>query len=145
MLPGFPTTLNVAIGSVLLGFVMAFFPFLAQPIMRRITDGDDIALGHFGTTGYVISAWIGKWAGRNSKSTEEIELPKGLMFFRETVVSVSLTMFALFGVVAVVLLLKKGPEYVQANITGEDGLLVFCIIQAMTFAAGIYIILQKSG
>lgn len=139
---GLTAAANVAIGSVLLGFVMAFFPFLAQPTMRKITDGDEIALGHFGTVGYVISAWVGKLVGKNSKSTEEIELPKGLMFFRETAVSISVTMLALFGVVAVVLLMKKGPEYVQANITGEDGLLAFCIIQAITFAAGIYIILQ---
>lgn len=133
---------NVAIGSVLLGFVMAFFPFIAQPTMRKITDGDDIALGHFGTIGYVISAWIGKLVGKDSQSTEEIELPKGLMFFRETAVSISLTMFVLFSVVAITLLVKKGPEYVHANVTGDDGLLVFCIIQAITFAAGIYIILQ---
>jgi len=139
---GLPTVPNVAIGSVLLGFVMAFFPFLAQPTMRKITEGDEIALGHFGTVGYVISAWVGKLVGKNSKSTEEIELPKGLMFFRETAVSISVTMLALFGVVAVVLLVKKGPDYVHANITGEDGLLAFCIIQAITFAAGIYIILQ---
>ena len=139
---GLPPAVNVAIGSVLLGFVMSFFPFMARGTMRKITGGDDIALGHFGTTGYVISAWVGKLVGRNSKSTEEIELPKGLMFFRETAVSIFLTMFVLFGIVAAVLVFKKGTGYVHANISEEDGILAFCIIQAMTFAAGIYIMLQ---
>lgn len=139
---GLPAALTVAIGSVLLGFVMAFFPFLAQGTMRKITDGDDIALGHFGTTGYVVSAWIGKLVGKHSKSTEEINLPKSLLFFRETAVSISLAMLVMFAVVAAVLLFKKGPEYVHANISGEESLLVYCIMQAITFAAGIYIILQ---
>ena len=27
--------------------------------MKRITGNDDIAFGHFGTLGYVLSGWIG--------------------------------------------------------------------------------------
>ena len=142
VLEDYGPAITVAIGSILLGFVMAFFPFLAQGTMRKITGGDDIALGHFGTIGYVVSAWIGKLVGKDSKSTEEMNLPKGLLFFRETAVSISLTMLVLFGVVATVLLLNKGPAFVHANICGEESILVYCIIQAITFAAGIYIILQ---
>ncbi len=30
---------------------MAFFPAIAQRYMKRITGNDDIAFGHFGTSG----------------------------------------------------------------------------------------------
>lgn len=55
---------------------MAFFPALAQRYMKRITGTDDIAFGHFGTTGYVLSGWIGSVCGKGSRSTEEMNLPK---------------------------------------------------------------------
>ncbi len=50
---------------------MAFFPALAQRYMRRITGNDEIAFGHFGTLGYVLSGWIGSVCGKGSRSTEE--------------------------------------------------------------------------
>ena len=74
----------VIVGSIILGFVMAFFPAIAQPTMRKITGTDDVAFGHFGTTGYVLSAWVGKMVGKDSKSTEEMEFPQGLGFLRDS-------------------------------------------------------------
>ena len=43
---------------------MASMPALAQPTMRKITGADDVAFGHFGTFGYIVSAGIGKVVGK---------------------------------------------------------------------------------
>ncbi|GIM27725.1 PTS ascorbate transporter subunit IIC [Clostridium polyendosporum] len=134
---GLNGTILVVVGSVLLGFVMAVFPALAQPTMRRITGQDDIAFAHFGTVGYILSAGIGKLVGKNSKSTEEMNFPQGLTFLRDTSVAISLTMAILYIIVAV----AAGPAYIENEISGGQNFLVFAIIQAITFAAGVYVIL----
>lgn len=127
----------VVIGSILLGFVMAFFPAIAQPTMRKITGTDDVAFGHFGTVGYVLSAWVGKLVGKNSKSTEEMEFPQGLTFLRDTSVSIALVMGILYLVVAI----ASGSSYVESQLSDGQNFILFALIQAITFAGGVYVIL----
>ena len=79
---------------------MVLLPALLQPFTRKITGTDDFAIGHFGSFGYLTAAAVGKAVGKNSKSTEEIKVPKTFNFLRDTSVSVSLTMALLFFVVA---------------------------------------------
>lgn len=127
----------VIIGSIILGSIMVLFPALLQPYTRKITGSDDFAVGHFGTAGYLVSAFIGGKVGKNSRSTEEINVPKSLGFLRDTSVSVSLTMVILFFVVAGF----AGPTFVEDNLSGGQNFLVFAFMQGLTFAAGVYIIL----
>lgn len=98
---GMKGTPLIVVGSIILGFIMAVFPAMAQPIMRKITGTDDVAFGHFGTTGYLVSAGIGKLVGKGSKSTEDMNFPQGLSFLRDSSVAVSLTMGILYVIVAI--------------------------------------------
>ena len=134
---GLQGTTLVAVGAIILGFVMAFFPAIAHPTMKKITGSDDVGFGHFGTLGYVFAAWIGSLVGNKEKSTEDINFPQGLAFFRDSSLAVSLVMLVLFLVVA----LAAGPEFVEAKLSGGQNFLVFSIIQAITFAGGVYVIL----
>ncbi len=102
-----------------------------------MTGSDDFAIGHFGSAGYLVSSLVGKAVGKNSKSTEEIKVPKSLGFLRDTSVSVSLTMVLLFFVVA----LFAGPTYIEGQLSEGQNFLVFAFMQGLTFAAGVYIIL----
>lgn len=134
---GVKGTSLVVIGSILLGLVMAFFPAIAQPTMRRITGENNVAFGHFGTLGYVLSAGVGKLVGKNSKSTEEMEFPQGLTFLRDTSVAIALVMCILYLIVAI----AAGKEFVETKLSGGQNFLVFSVIQAITFAGGVYVIL----
>lgn len=127
----------VIIGSLILGSLMVMFPALLQPFTRKVTGSDDFAIGHFGSAGYLVSSLVGKAVGKNSKSTEEIKVPKSLGFLRDTSVSVSLTMVLLFFVVA----LFAGPTYIEGQLSDGQNFLVFAFMQGLTFAAGVYIIL----
>ncbi|WP_430790472.1 PTS ascorbate transporter subunit IIC [Virgibacillus flavescens] len=127
----------VILGSIILGSLMVLSPAMLQPFTRKITGSDDFAVGHFGSVGYLVSALVGKAVGKNSKSTEEIKVPKSLGFLRDTSVAVSLTMVILFFVVAAF----AGPAFVQSELSGGQNFLVFAFMQGLTFAAGVYIIL----
>lgn len=127
----------VVVGAVVLGFIMALFPAIAHPVMKKITGSDDVAFGHFGTVGYIFAAFIGKLVGNKKQTTEDINFPQGLTFLRDSSIAISLVMLVLFVIVA----LACGPEYVETELSGGQNFLVFAFIQAITFAAGVYIIL----
>lgn len=127
----------VLIGSLALGLIMAVFPALAQPFMRKITGNDQVGFGHFSTLGYVLSGAIGSVVGKNSPSTEKINFPKGLGFLRDSSISIALTMSVLYIIVAII----AGPDYIEKNLSNGTHFIVFSIVQAVTFAAGVFIIL----
>lgn len=127
----------ILVGSILLGSFMVLFPALLQPYVKEITGSDDFAIGHFGSIGYFVSAKVGKWFGNKEHTTEQIKVPKSLGFLRDTSVAVSLTMTLFFIVVA----LFAGQGFIEENLSGGSNFLVFSFIQAITFAAGVYIIL----
>lgn len=86
---GMSTWLVVGLGAVLLGILMVCLPAFAQPWMRKLTGESTIAIGHFGTAGYVAAGAVGRLVdprGR-SRSTEEIGVPEGLRFLRDSMVA----------------------------------------------------------
>ncbi|WP_455919316.1 PTS ascorbate transporter subunit IIC [Priestia megaterium] len=133
-LTGAPLVLN---GALLLGILMVLFPALLQPYVREITGSNDIAVGHFGSLGYLVAGFIGKRVGNREKTTEEIKVPQSLGFLRDTSVSVSLTMTVLFIIVA----LFAGPAFIETKLSGGQNFIVYSLIQAITFAAGVYVVL----
>ena len=135
---GFKGWQLVFTGALVLGLIMAFFPAIAQPYMSKITGNNDVAFGHFGTLGYVLAGAIGELVGKNSRSTEEMNLPKNISFLRDSSISISLTMMIIYLILAIF----AGPDYVQTKLSNGDNYLVYAIIEAITFAAGVFIILQ---
>ncbi|MFB4362121.1 PTS ascorbate transporter subunit IIC [Pantoea sp. BS_8] len=135
---GFEGVQLIYTGSLTLGMLMAFFPALAQPYMRKIIGHDQVALAHTGTVGYVLSGWIGSIVGKGSKSTEEMNMPKNLSFLRDSTISISLTMMIIYFILSV----SAGREYVESQFSHGQNYLVYSFVQAITFAAGVFIILQ---
>ena len=136
---GFSGTLLVLVGSLTLGLIMAFFPYIAQPFMRDITGSDEVGFGHFGTVGYVLAGSVGRaLRPMKSRSTEEMNLPKNLSFLRDSSVSIALTMMVIY----LVLVIAAGQDFVQGKFANGQNFLVWAVIQAITFAAGVFIILQ---
>lgn len=131
----------IVTGALLLGLVMAIFPALMQPTIRKVTGDDSLALGHFGSGCYWLSAQIGKLFGRGEETTttEDIRFPQGLSFLRENTISIALAMFLCYIVVAAVAVFKVPVE--SAEIFGGDNWVLYSILKSITFSAGIYIVL----
>lgn len=127
----------VILGSVILGLWMVLSPAILQPYVREITGSDDIAVGHFGSVGYWVAGFVGKRLGDKSKSTEEVKVPKSLGFLRDSSVAVALTMAIMFLVVT----FAAGQNFVETELSGGTNFVIFAIIQAITFAGAVYIIL----
>jgi PTS system ascorbate-specific IIC component len=127
----------IVVGSLILGILMVLMPALLQPYTKQITGSNDFAVGHFGSIGYFVSGTIGNICGNKAKSTEEIKVPKSLGFLRDTSVSISLTMTIMFLIAA----FAAGQSFIESNLSGGSNFIVFSFIQAITFAAGVYIVL----
>ena len=127
----------IAVGSLVVGVAMVFFPAIAHPFMKQITGSDDVALGHFSTCSYVLSALIGAKFGNKAHSCEDVQVPKSLLFLRDTPVAISFTM----GIIFLVTAAFAGPEFVTSVAKGKHWFM-FSLMQSITFAAGVYVILQ---
>lgn len=129
-------------GALLLGFVMTVFPALMQPTIEEITGDDSLALGHFGSGCYWLSAQIGKLFGKKegSPTTEDIKFPTTLSFLRENTISIALAMFLCYIIVAGAAVFSSPAE--AAEIIGEENWVIYSVLQSITFSAGIYIVLS---
>ncbi|MEG7633659.1 PTS ascorbate transporter subunit IIC [Enterococcus faecalis] len=127
----------IIIGGILLGFFSAALPQLCQPFMRKITGSDATAIGHFNMIGYALSGYIGMLFGKHKdKTTEHINFPKWLSFFRDFLMGVAVVMLFLFYLSA----LKAGRDVTQ-ELAGSTHWLVFPFVQAFTFTAGMSILM----
>ena len=128
-------------GALLLGFVMAMFPALMQPTIREVTGDDSLALGHFGSSCYWLSGQIGKLCSKKGKgrTTEAVNFPTGLSFLRDNTISIAIVMFFCYIVVAGVANFQHAGK--AAAIFGDSNWILYSIINAITFSAGIYIVL----
>lgn len=132
---------QIITGALLLGLVMGIFPALMQPTIEKITGDDSLALGHFGSGCYWLSAQIGKLFGRDddTTTTEDVNFPQGLSFLRENTISIALAMFLCYIVVAGVAVFAAPAE--AAAIFGDENWVLYSIINSITFSAGIYVVL----
>ncbi|HLQ75585.1 MAG TPA: PTS ascorbate transporter subunit IIC [Alloiococcus sp.] len=125
----------ILVGGFFLGAWSAISPAIGQRMTLQVTDGDDIAMGHFSSIGYYVSGLIGKWIGKGSKSTEDIEVPEKWSFLRNTTISTAITMVIFYVLAALV----AGPEFVT-TLSGDQNFLIFAIISGLMFAVGVAIV-----
>lgn len=132
---GFKGVALVLSGGFILGAWSSISPAIGQKYTLKATDGDEIALGHFGSLGYYLSAFIGSLVGKDSKSTEDIEIPEKWGFLRNTTISTALTMIVFYLIASI----KAGPDFVGKMSNGQNPYL-FAIISALNFAVGVAIV-----
>jgi ascorbate PTS system EIIC component len=112
----------ITVGGVLLGVVMVALPAMAQPWTKRITGDDSIAIGHFGTLGYIASGITGRFlGGPRSRSTEDLKLPESLRFLRDSMVATALSMVLMYVAVSVIYLVKAGQQTAFAAFADDTG------------------------
>lgn len=117
---GQPSWIVVVVGGVLLGILLVAMPAFAHPWTKRVTGNDSVAIGHFGTAGYIAAGATGQLVGRRSRSTEEMNLPEGLRFLRDSMVATALSMVLIYLIMSLVFLAKVGKE-AAFKAFGEDG------------------------
>ncbi|HYF94166.1 MAG TPA: PTS ascorbate transporter subunit IIC [Symbiobacteriaceae bacterium] len=132
----------IAFFSVLMGLYWTLQPALTQRYMRRITDSDEIALGHTAASVAFLAAVVGGVVGNKEQDSESLKLPKGLDFLKDSNVVISLLMGLLYMIGAVIVGAKDTPA-AQALVkqAGSNSFVLYALLQAFNFAAGIAVVL----
>lgn len=128
----------IVVGSIVGAIFAVAMPAIAQPIIRKITGSNDIALGHFCTIGYMFEAgvaYIFGERGESKKSIEDINLPQSFEFLQDTYLSVMVVMVPLYIVTAAF----AGPG---VGDHGAQHYLMFAFLQAIQFVVGVYVLLS---
>ena len=128
----------IIVGSVVGAIFAVAMPAIAQPIIRKITGSNDIALGHFCTIGYMFEAGVAYIFGErdeNKKSIEDINLPKSFEFLQDPYLSVMVVMVPLYIITAAF----AGPGIGDH---GAQHYLMFAFLQAIQFVVGVYVLLS---
>ncbi|MDI2097923.1 PTS ascorbate transporter subunit IIC [Ruicaihuangia caeni] len=135
--------LVVIIGALLLGVIMVVMPAFAHPWMKKITGDDTIAMGHFGSAGYIAAGAVGQAVGRRSHSTERINFPQGLGFLRDSMVATALSMVLIYLVFAIWGLIALPADTALPILNAADGgaFIMAAIMNALLFGVGVAVIL----
>ncbi|HXG39362.1 MAG TPA: PTS ascorbate transporter subunit IIC, partial [Candidatus Limnocylindrales bacterium] len=137
--------LSWIVGAIGLATMMVVMPAFAHPWMRRVTGGQPVAIGHFGTLGYIAAGVAGQVVGRGSRSTEELEFPQGLRFLRDPMVGTAVAMIVIYLGLAILFMLRAGigpVEEIGGGVSGGVlGILTTHFGNALLFGGGVAVIL----
>ncbi|VTS39035.1 PTS system ascorbate-specific transporter subunit IIC [Streptococcus pseudoporcinus] len=135
---GFKGAALILLGGFLLGAWSSISPAIGQKYTLKVTDGDEIAMGHFGSLGYYLSAWVGSKVGKGSQDTEELEISEKWSFLRNTTISTGLIM-VIFYLIATLASVLRDPALANKLAAGQNPF-IFAIKSGLTFAVGVAIV-----
>lgn len=140
--PNLATWQIVCIVAPLLGVYFTLQPALTQKYVRMITGGNDLALAHPSGVGSWIAAQAGRLFSKDKKDAEKLTFPAKWAFLRDNNVITAMVMivFYLVGAVALMLRNTENAQALMAN-AGSQNFIIYCIVQSLTFAAGIAVVL----
>jgi PTS system ascorbate-specific IIC component len=126
----------IILGALIQGTIATVMPALVHPYTKKLTNNAGFALGHFNSLGYLISALIGSLVGKNSRSTEEVNVPENLSFLKEPIVITSVVMVIAYVILAII----AGPSAIGSYTSGSN-YIMYAIMEGLTFGASIGIII----
>lgn len=132
----------VALATVITSVYMIVAPNLMRPLVKEVTGDDSFTIGHPTTTLSVISGYLGKLVGNKEKSTESLNVPKGLNFLREISITGSLVICLTYLVMSFVL---KSNGLVPGEVWGyagtSTGAFTFIFTKSIYFGVGVTVML----
>lgn len=116
--------------------VITIFPYILRKHVKYVTGNDSFTIGHTASIYCLLGSYIGKFVGQKDKNIENLNLPKSLSFFRDTNITAAIVMFIVYIIVGLFI----GKES-RLAIYGSEPLITYSLIQGITFAAGMIILL----
>jgi PTS system ascorbate-specific IIC component len=147
------SVIQILVAAFGLATMMVIMPAFSMPWMKKVTGNQPVAMGHFGTLGYIAAGVTGQVVGRGSRSTEEMQFPQGLRFLRDPMVGTAVAMIVIYLLLAIIFTLRIGEAAALEAVTaagfagaagasgGMLGFLTTMFNQALVFGGGVAVIL----
>lgn len=120
----------IVISAILAALYFSIAPWIMRKYVWAATGDDSFLIGHPTTILSLVSGFVAKHFGNKKNSTEDLNVPKGLSFFREISISGGLVMFLVdivVGLIAPALVPKGGNLFMvalNAGLSFGGGLLI---------------------
>ena len=141
---GFSGAGLIIVGGLFLGLLSAMIPALGQRLTWKVTGGERIAMGHFGSIGYYVAGLVGALAGKVSGSAakddgaaaekKQAEIPEKWSFLWDSMICTGLTMMVFYLVAAI----AAGPEFVAT--LSDEHYIVYALTCALQFSVGVTVV-----
>ncbi|MEX1168824.1 MAG: PTS ascorbate transporter subunit IIC [Chloroflexota bacterium] len=147
------SAVQILVAAFGLATMMVIMPAFSMPWMKKVTGGQPVAMGHFGTLGYIAAGVTGQIVGRGSRSTEEMQFPQGLRFLRDPMVGTAVAMIFIYLLLTIIFTARVGESGALEAVTaagfagaagasgGLLGFLTTMFNQALVFGGGVAVIL----
>lgn len=122
----------IVFSAILAALYWSFVPWIMRRYVWDATEDDSFLIGHPMGILSIVSGFVGKRVGNKSKSTEDLNIPEGLSFFREISITGALVMFIMNIVVAMI-----APTLIPEG----GNLVMFSVDAALNFGAGLLVML----
>lgn len=129
---GLSGTVLIGLGAVLSALYWSFMPWIMRKYVWDATGDDSFLIGHPTGILSLIAGFVAKRVGNKEKSTEDLNIPEGLGFFREISITGTIVMFIMNIVVGLI---------APVTIPEGDNIVMFAINAGLNFATGLLIML----
>ncbi|MDU5509292.1 PTS ascorbate transporter subunit IIC [Enterococcus gilvus] len=129
---GMRGTMLIIVSAILSAIYWSFMPWIMRKYVWDATGDDSFLIGHPTGILSLISGFVAKRVGNKERSTEDLNIPESLSFFREISITGGLVMFMMnliVGFIAPVLIPEGG------------NIIMFAIEAGLNFGAGLLIML----
>ncbi|MGH1649437.1 PTS ascorbate transporter subunit IIC [Enterococcus gilvus] len=129
---GMRGTMLIVVSAILSAIYWSFMPWIMRKYVWDATGDDSFLIGHPTGILSLISGFVAKRVGNKERSTEDLNIPESLSFFREISITGGLVMFLMnliVGFIAPVLIPEGG------------NIIMFAIEAGLNFGAGLLIML----
>jgi len=122
----------VVFGAILSALYWSFMPWIMRKFIWDVTGDKSFLIGHPTGMLSIISGLVARKFGNKKHSTEDLNVPKSLSFFREISVTGATVIFIMYIIVAIIIpsLITKGQNMIFESIN-----------QGITFGAGLLVML----
>ncbi|AEB31187.1 ascorbate-specific permease IIC component UlaA (plasmid) [Carnobacterium sp. 17-4] len=129
---GLSGLLLIVVAAVLSACYWSFMPWIMRKYVWDATGDESFLIGHPTGILSLISGFVAKRVGNKEKSTEDINVPENLSFFREISITGGLVLFLMNLVMGII----------APGLIPEDGsLILFSIEAGLNFGAGLLVML----
>lgn len=122
----------IIFGAIASALYWSFMPWIMRRFIWDVTEDDSFLIGHPTGILSIISGFVARKFGNKEESTEDVEVPESLSFFRETSVMGGIVIFLMYLVIAIFL-----PIVVPEG----NNAFFFAVVQGISFGAGLLIML----
>ncbi|MGL5955722.1 MAG: PTS transporter subunit IIC [Brevinema sp.] len=134
-----PMPMTIVLGVVFTSLYLVIPSKLIQPYVKELTNNDTFTIGHTASMFCFLGVLVGTLVKQPEKNTEDLQLPAGLGFLKDTTVTVGLVIFLVYLGVSIYNITVQGT--IRSDIFNTTDFFTFSFVQGMMFSAGTVVLL----